>query len=232
MSAEKKSRGLKYLTEARPEAMEHLLQFFAESARHLDPKTRFLISVVTKVIAGSSRGMKQYARRALEAGATADEILDAILCAYPCAGLTRVVDAVDVILELDLPEFSLEKLERAIGDATAGDSSAAPSSPPDEGTWYRVAEVSSFIGSTGKRIDVNGRAIALFREGDRFHAIDDTCPHKGDSLAGGVAVRGEVACPLHGWQFRLEDGSCVNKPRARVRTFPTRVVDDRVEVFV
>jgi len=96
------SRGLEFLRKARPQAIEHLLNFFAESARHLDPKTRLLISVVTKVISGSERGVQQYVRRALESGAEPEEVIDAVLCAYPCAGLTKVVDAIDVILDMQI----------------------------------------------------------------------------------------------------------------------------------
>ena len=32
--------GLQYLSRERPEAMQHLLAFFKESSRHLDPKGR------------------------------------------------------------------------------------------------------------------------------------------------------------------------------------------------
>ena len=99
-SEDRELSGLQYLSRERPEAMEHLLAFFRESARHLDPKTRFLISVVTKVINFSPRGLRQYIPRAVREGASPDEVMDAILCAYPAAGLTKVVDAIDVRIGL------------------------------------------------------------------------------------------------------------------------------------
>ncbi len=221
----KPSQGLRYLKEVRPQAVEHLLQFFAESARHLDPKTRFLISVVTKVIAGSQRGMRQYVKRALEAGASPDEIIDSVLCAYPCAGLTKVVDAIDTILEMEIPGFSPDCLGLT-------EDTKENEAPPENGTWYSVGKVEEFSGPQGTRIDLQGRAIAVFQDAGKFYAIDDSCPHKGDSLAGGLAVQGEVACPLHDWRFRLEDGSCVNKARTRVRTFATRIVEGNLEINV
>ena len=76
---EEELSGLQWLSRERPEAMQHLLAFFRESARHLDPKTRFLISVVTKVVNLSERGLRQYIPRAIREGATPDEVLDAIL---------------------------------------------------------------------------------------------------------------------------------------------------------
>ena len=43
-----KPTGREYLQEVRPEAIGHLLAFFKESGRHLEPKTRFLMSVMTE----------------------------------------------------------------------------------------------------------------------------------------------------------------------------------------
>ena len=63
--AKGESRGLAYLQQVRPEAVSHLLRFFRESGQHLEPRTRFLISIVTKVINLSPRGLQQYVRRAL-----------------------------------------------------------------------------------------------------------------------------------------------------------------------
>ena len=74
--AKGESRGLTYLQQVRPQAVSHLLRFFRESGRHLEPRTRFLISIVTKVINLSPRGLQQYVRRALDEGASPDEIID------------------------------------------------------------------------------------------------------------------------------------------------------------
>ena len=76
---------------------------------HLDPKTRNLISVITKVHAQTENGLRQYLTRALREGATADEVLDALLMAFPALGLTRIVWAIDVILAMNLPEFRLDR---------------------------------------------------------------------------------------------------------------------------
>ncbi len=227
---EKKSRGLKYLTEVRPQAVEHLLKFFAESARHLDPRTRFLISIVTKVISHSSRGIRQYVKRALDEGATPDEIIDAVLCAYPCAGLTRVVDAVDVILDMDLPGFEpaalaagLDQIERRANET--GDTKA------DEGTWREVAALDKIPPVGGLCVELGSDQIALFKDEGKVFAVDDTCPHASTSLSGGLVTGGEVTCPRHRWRFRLDNGRCTNHPRATIRTYETRVDNGRVFVL-
>ena len=51
------SRGLKFLTDARPEAMASYFAFLKDNGSRLDPKTRSLISVITKVFAQTEKGL-------------------------------------------------------------------------------------------------------------------------------------------------------------------------------
>ncbi len=59
------SDALTYLLKARPGPMEHYFKFLKEAGGSLDPKTRGLISVITKVHSQTARGVKQYVKRAL-----------------------------------------------------------------------------------------------------------------------------------------------------------------------
>lgn len=226
------SKGLEFLRARRPKAMEHLLSFFGESGRHLDPRTRTLISIVTKVIAGSQRGVAQYVRKAIENGASPDEVIDAILCSYPCAGLTKVVDAIDAVLDLKLS--GLEGPEASASEATAvalppaAPAAVLPSAPepsdpqPAEAReWIAAGEVDDIPPVTGRRVIQGSVDLALFRTEDGFVAIDNRCPHKGGSLADGVAVDGTVICPLHAWKFDLKTGRCPDR-RAMVATYPVK----------
>ena len=52
------SDALTYLVQARPDAMGHYFRFLKETGKHLDPKTRNLISVITKVHAQTERGFR------------------------------------------------------------------------------------------------------------------------------------------------------------------------------
>ena len=106
------SKALDYLLHARPKAMQQYFGFLKEAGRHLDSKTRAIISVITKVDNQTEAGFRQYLHRAMQAGVTADEILDALLLAFPTLGLTKITWAMDLLLEMDLPEFRLENLER------------------------------------------------------------------------------------------------------------------------
>lgn len=92
--------GFKYAARVRNDAVQHLLGFLGKSTEHLEPKTKFLIYVALQTVTFSERGLKQYIPKAIEAGASEDEVIDAIMAAYPGAGLAKVVDALDVFLGL------------------------------------------------------------------------------------------------------------------------------------
>ncbi|TAN54626.1 MAG: carboxymuconolactone decarboxylase, partial [Betaproteobacteria bacterium] len=94
------SDALSFLLKARPEAMGHYFAFLKEAGKHLDPKTRALISVITKVHSQTERGVRQYVRRAIAEGCDGTEILDALLMAFPALGLAKIVWAVDVLLAM------------------------------------------------------------------------------------------------------------------------------------
>ena len=99
------SDALNYLVKARPDAVGHYFAFLKACGTQLDPKTRDLISVISKVHSQTERGLRQYLGRALREGCTPAEVLDALLMAFPILGLAKIVWAVDIILAMDLPEF-------------------------------------------------------------------------------------------------------------------------------
>ena len=72
-------------------------------------------------------------------------------------------------------------------------------------------------------------AITVFREGDSFYALDDTCPHEKASLGEGWLENGEIECPLHQSRFSLKTGAVTCLPATRnARTHRVEVVDGRV----
>ena len=96
--------GLYYLTQYRGPTMKHYLKFLGGSAKSLEPKTKFLMYVMLETIMYSPRGLKHYIQKAHKNGCSVDEILDAILVAYPASGLAKVVDATLILKGLDIGE--------------------------------------------------------------------------------------------------------------------------------
>ena len=64
----------------------------------------------------------------------------------------------------------------------------------------------------------------------RPYAIENVCPHQRAPLAGGTIVDGYVVCPIHGWRFRLSDGTPERSLDPAVEAYEVRVYGD--EVFV
>ena len=98
--------------------------------------------------------------------------------------------------------------------------------------FVTVARVDEVPDGEARTVGGPFRAVAVFREGDRYFAIDDTCPHMGASLSGGYVENGVVTCPWHAWRFRLADGAWADNPRVKIGCYPVRVVGDEVQVQV
>jgi nitrite reductase/ring-hydroxylating ferredoxin subunit len=80
--------------------------------------------------------------------------------------------------------------------------------------------------------EVNGHAIALFNVDGTYHAIDNTCLHRGGPLGEGDVDGEIVTCPWHGWQFNVKTGACVNNPSACVKTYKVVVEGTDVKVLL
>ena len=51
--------------------------------------------------------------------------------------------------------------------------------------FVKVAKTAEIVPGQGKMIEVGGKKIALFNVEGSFHAIDDTCTHRGGPLSEG-----------------------------------------------
>ena len=75
-------------------------------------------------------------------------------------------------------------------------------------SWVEVCGVGEVPPLGARRVRrPDGVDIALFRTADdRIYALLDRCPHKGGPLSQGIVFGESVACPLHNWTIRLDDG--------------------------
>ncbi|MHA4895173.1 Rieske (2Fe-2S) protein [Pedobacter sp. PWIIR3] len=56
------------------------------------------------------------------------------------------------------------------------------------------------------QIKVEGRKLCLIRDENKFHVVQNTCPHAGGILSGGWCKNGHIVCPIHRWEYNLENG--------------------------
>ena len=114
---------------------------------------------------------------------------------------------------------------------------AAPLSTID--VWQSVCSQQDLVNDSGVVVWLDGAQVALFYlpnvEGKTLYAIDNHDPQSGANVIGrGLVgnIKGDlvVASPIYKQHFRLEDGSCLEYPQQRLRVWPVRLSEGRVEV--
>lgn len=95
--------------------------------------------------------------------------------------------------------------------------------------FERVAAFRDVPECSGLRVELCGRAIGLYRVGDRVFAMDDVCPHAGYSLSEGELSGTRVVCPAHGWDFDVATGLAPGETdEPPLERFPVRIDDGQV----
>ncbi len=92
-----------------------------------------------------------------------------------------------------------------------------------------IAATADIPDGSGKTIQIDGHKIAVFRVGDNFYAIDDTCSHANASLGAGELDPDTlcVECPLHGALFDITTGQARTLPAYQpVQTYAVQVEND------
>lgn len=206
------SDALAYLVKARPETLGHYFTFLKHCGTRLDPKTRNLISVITKVHAQTERGLQQYLRRALREGCTAEEVIDALLMAFPALGLAKIVWATDVILAMDLPEF-------------------AALVAPQPACWHDLCGADDVAAGQTVRLESDQGAVFVHRSANRWRVYDSRCPHEGNDIQQLALDGTALTCPRHGWRFDITTGACTAQGDRPLRELDGRVVDGRLQAF-
>lgn len=187
------SKALKYLSEARPEAMSAYFAFLKNNGSSLDEKTRALISIITKVANQTESGLLQYTKKALQGGVSQEEVLDALMMAFPALGLTKILWAIDILLE-----------ENVINE-TDGTSAKE--------NWREIGKLDDFLDGQTSVKDVAGNPVFITRDSPAVRVFDARCPHHDSNLSHTAIRAGEVECPLHGWRFDVSTGQCVRGGR-------------------
>ncbi len=230
------SDALDFLVKARPEAMGHYFAFLKDAGSRLDPKTRALISVITKVHGQTERGLKQYLKRALRDGCSGVEVIDALLMAFPALGLAKIVWAVDVILAMDLPAFSEEAMKaavaRAVAPGVASAATEAPAAPAKaDARWHDLMPVDALERGGVAPVECDGRLVFVAKTPDGVRVHDGRCPHRGTSLAGATLDGATLTCPKHGWVFDAVTGECTANGDEGLARLESRIDAGRLRAF-
>lgn len=198
------SDALNYLVKVRPEAMSSYFQFLKQSGEHLDTRSRDLISVIAKVDSQTDAGFRQYLTRALRNGATPDEVIDALLTAFPILGLAKISWAAEILVEMDIPEFRPENLGA-------------------EPQWHEVGPLEEIPLNETSYQQADDRHLFVYRSGDTLRIFDSRCPHQVTDIPHLAMDNGVITCPKHNWQFDATSGECIAVGKRPMRQFEHKV---------
>lgn len=93
-----------------------------------------------------------------------------------------------------------------------------------------VCKTTEIPAGTGKPLMVNGITLAVFNISGAFHAMSNTCPHRGGPLGEGAVAGNVVTCPWHGFAFDCTTGESAEGRPMRVASYKTRMQNGMVEI--
>lgn len=96
--------------------------------------------------------------------------------------------------------------------------------------FVRAAKTGDVPPGTIREFQVEGKAVALANVDRQFHAIDNTCLHRGGPLADGPLEGAVVTCPWHGWEYDVRTGKVGQNPTVGVACYAVEVRGD--EIFI
>jgi nitrite reductase (NADH) small subunit len=89
--------------------------------------------------------------------------------------------------------------------------------------FVRVAKATDIAPGQIREIRLEGMTIALANVEGQFHAISNTCLHRGGPLGQGSLHGNVVTCPWHGWSFDVTSGSVIPDQTPGVACYPVQL---------
>jgi len=79
----------------------------------------------------------------------------------------------------------------------------------------RIGNVKDVAARQIRAFDLTGTKVAVANADGHLYAFDDTCTHRGCSLATGRLDGTTLTCSCHGSQFDVTSGAVIRGPAAR-----------------
>ncbi|MEZ4766888.1 MAG: Rieske 2Fe-2S domain-containing protein [Caldilineales bacterium] len=125
------------------------------------------------------------------------------------------------INEAPIQQLALETYERSLGMARSVE--------------YREAlagTLAEFADGGRKVIEAEGLSIGVFLVDGEWHALQNSCLHRGGPVCKGTLEDGVLTCPWHGYQYKLHTGELLLDPDARLPRYDVEVRGDQVYVRI
>jgi nitrite reductase/ring-hydroxylating ferredoxin subunit len=140
--------------------------------------------------------------------------------AFPALGLAKIIWAVDVILDMKLPEFQDVAMPTIV---------PAPTPPPAR--WHHVMASTAVEDGQVQRTACDGFGLFIYREKKKISVFDSRCPHQSTDIPE-LALQGStLTCPKHQWEFDAKSGDCIKKGDSPLKRIESKVVKGRLLAF-
>jgi nitrite reductase (NADH) small subunit len=127
------------------------------------------------------------------------------------------------MIKMDHPQSVAQAAAANAGAGGGRDpvSAVAQGAPRD---WQKICALDEIPQQGARVVKSASGNIAVFRTADdAVFALADKCPHKGGPLSQGIVFGHKVACPLHGWNINLDDGSAVAPDKGCAHSFAVKI---------
>lgn len=82
------------------------------------------------------------------------------------------------------------------------------------------------------QVKAGGKKLCLLRHSGQLHAVQDTCPHAGGVLSGGWCKDGYLVCPIHRWEYSLQNGRGAEGQGDYINTYPVEARPDGIYIGI
>jgi NAD(P)H-dependent nitrite reductase small subunit len=90
-------------------------------------------------------------------------------------------------------------------------------------TFVQVCHSTDVLRRKGTRVEFDEELqIAIFRVGERLHAVSNICPHNHSPLLHEGEINTEdctISCPMHGWTYSLHTGRHTSSSYSHVKVY-------------
>jgi nitrite reductase (NADH) small subunit len=98
--------------------------------------------------------------------------------------------------------------------------------------FFRAARATDIAPGQIREIRLEETTIAVANVGGQFHAINNTCLHRGGPLGQGAMQGSVVTCPWHGWSFDVTSGKVAGSQTVGVACYSVELRGEDVYVDI
>ncbi len=95
--------------------------------------------------------------------------------------------------------------------------------------WFSIPVASLSVADV-QSITVNSKRLTLVKNNDKFYVFTNKCPHAGADLSNGWCKEGFLVCPVHRYQYQLENGRGAIGQGDYLKKYPVKIIEGNLMI--